>query len=418
MDKNSLPKHWQTKPLGEVGEVISGGTPSTADLENFGGDIAWITPADLSNYTDKFISHGSRNITEKGLKSSSAKLMPKGSILFSSRAPIGYVAIASNQICTNQGFKNLIPYDFMNSEFIYYYLKNAKHLALELASGTTFKEISAKNFAKIPIPVPPLSEQKQIVGEIERRFEKLDKAIENFRQILKNLKLYRQSVLKFAFDGKFTNPNLTNWQTKPLGEVVSQNKHSIKRGPFGSSLKKEFFVSNGIRIFEQYNPINQDPNFKRYFITEEKFKELEAFMACGGDLLISCSGTIGKILELPQNVEKGIINQALLKITLDNEKILNSFFVLFFQSPKMQKEILENTIGTAIKNIVGVKELKQIQIPIPPLSEQKQIVSEIEKRFAKANKIENLINKSLKNAEILKQSILKQAFSGNLKVKK
>ncbi|EGC3388673.1 restriction endonuclease subunit S, partial [Campylobacter jejuni] len=108
------------------------------------------------------------------------------------------------------------------------------------------------------------------------------------------------------------------WKMETLGEILSSDKYSIKRGPFGSALKKSFFVEKGIRIFEQYNPINNDPHWKRYFISHEKFQELEAFKATEGDLLISCSGTLGKIVELPKDTEMGIINQALLKIRLNN----------------------------------------------------------------------------------------------------
>ena len=122
-----------------------------------------------------------------------------------------------------------------------------------------------------------------------------------------------------------------HWQVKKLGEIISKEKYAMKRGPFGSALKKDFFVENGVRVFEQYNPINQDPHWKRYFITQDKFKELEVFKATGGDLLISCSGTLGKILELPKDVEFGIINQALLKIRLDSNQILNSYFIYYFK---------------------------------------------------------------------------------------
>ena len=204
------------------------------------------------------------------------------------------------------------------------------------------------------------------------------------------------------------------WTIKTLGEVLSSDKHSMKRGPFGSSLKKEFFVDSGIRVFEQYNPINQDSDWKRYFITQEKFKELESFKAGAGDLLISCSGTLGKILELPQNVEMGIINQALLKIRLDNTQILNSYFVHLFNSPNMQRIILENTIGSAIQNIASVKVLKQIKIPIPPLEIQRQIVAILEKHFTSADKVSAYIDSCLSKAKQLKSSFLKSAFTGEL----
>ena len=210
-------------------------------------------------------------------------------------------------------------------------------------------------------------------------------------------------------------PNLPkSWQVKTLGEVLSSDKHAMKRGPFGSSLKKEFFVDSRIRAFEQYNPINQDSDWKRYFIAQEKFKELESFKAGAGDLLISCSGTLGKILELPQNVEMGIINQALLKIRLDNTQILNGYFVHLFNSPNMQRIILENTIGSAIQNIASVKVLKQIKIPIPPLEIQRQIVAILERHFTSADKVSAYIDSCLSKAKQLKSSLLKSAFDGTL----
>src|SRR5438105_9759043 len=131
--------------MGEVSTVVGGGTPDTRRPEYFGGDIAWLTPADLSNYTAKHISHGARNLTRAGINNSGAQLMPAGSVLFSSRAPIGYVAIAANEICTNQGFKSFVLENGLNTDFVYYYLRHAKPLATKLASGTTFLEISCKS---------------------------------------------------------------------------------------------------------------------------------------------------------------------------------------------------------------------------------------------------------------------------------
>lgn len=258
------------------------------------------------------------------------------------------------------------------------------------------------------------AEQNLIVKKIESCFEKIDFAISNFKKSKELIGIYKQSVLSHAFNGKLTNSNLNSWQFKKLGEIISKEKYAMKRGPFGSALKKDFFVENGVRVFEQYNPINQDPHWKRYFITQDKFKELEAFKATGGDLLISCSGTLGKILELPKDVEFGIINQALLKIRLDSNQILNSYFIHYFNSNKFQNLILEKTIGTAIKNIASVAELKKFEIPLPNLQTQAQIVAQIEKRFKAADSALNLIEQNLKKAEILKQSILSKAFNGRL----
>ncbi|EAJ0010067.1 restriction endonuclease subunit S [Campylobacter coli] len=202
-----------------------------------------------------------------------------------------------------------------------------------------------------------------------------------------------------------------DWEWKSLGEILSNDKYSIKRGPFGSALKKSFFVENGIRVFEQYNAINNDPHWKRYFISYDKFKELEAFKAIEGDLLISCSGTLGKIVELPKHTEIGIINQALLKIRLDNTKILNSYFIYNFNSPIMQGKILESTLGSAIKNIASVKILKQIKIPLPPLKEQERIVGILDESFAKIDESIKILEQDLLNLDELMQSALQKAFN-------
>lgn len=204
------------------------------------------------------------------------------------------------------------------------------------------------------------------------------------------------------------------WVECKLEDILSNEKYSIKRGPFGSSLKKTFFVPAGIRVFEQYNPINNDPYWSRYYITESKYKELEAFTAKAGDFLVSCSGTLGKILQLPVDVEMGIINQALLKITVNNNLIDSEFFINLFQSPKFQKNILDNTIGTAIQNIASVKELKKIKILLPPLNEQKRIVEKIESEFKKIDEGLEHLEQAKEQIKQYRQSVLKSAFEGKL----
>lgn len=215
-EQNSLPSSWALATIDDIGIVASGSTPSTKEEDNFGGDISWLTPADLSNYDGKYIKKGKRNLTEKGLKSCSATLLPEGSILFSSRAPIGYTVIAANPISTNQGFKNLIPFNEIFNEYIYHYLKGNKDLAESFASGTTFKELSARRFKKIPVPIPPFNEQIRIVSKIEELFSRIDSAEESLRRILPSdskefgliIKL-KKSILKKAFEGRLVpqDPN-------------------------------------------------------------------------------------------------------------------------------------------------------------------------------------------------------------------
>lgn len=185
--------------ISEIGEIVSGATPKTSISANFGGEIPWLTPADLSGYREKYISRGARNLTKQGYDSCSTQLMPAGTVLLSSRAPIGYVAIAKNDICTNQGFKSIVPKEGVDSEFLYYQLKYLKNILQDLGSGTTFKELSAKKLGTVQVVVPPIKEQRCIVSKIEELFSKLEASVAELQTAKEKLKVYRQAVLFRAF---------------------------------------------------------------------------------------------------------------------------------------------------------------------------------------------------------------------------
>ena len=171
---------WKTCKIADLGTVVGGATPSTKKEKNYAdGTIAWITPKDLAGYTNRYIFHGERNITEYGLNSCSAKMMPAHSILFSSRAPIGYVAIAGQELCTNQGFKSVIPNDNTDYMFLYYLLKYNKDKIASMGSGTTFKEVSGSTMKGIEVTVPrSLDEQKKIASILSSIDENIEITIE------------------------------------------------------------------------------------------------------------------------------------------------------------------------------------------------------------------------------------------------
>ena len=166
---------WKKVKLSELGTIVGGGTPSTKKEEYYGGNIPWITPKDLANFGERYIEHGNRNITLAGLENSSAKILPAGSILFSSRAPIGYIAIAANNVSTNQGFKSIIPNSNVDSLFLYYLLKFNKDKIENMGSGTTFKEVSASIMKSIEVFIPTeIVEQRKIsaiLGAIDDKIE-------------------------------------------------------------------------------------------------------------------------------------------------------------------------------------------------------------------------------------------------------
>jgi type I restriction enzyme, S subunit len=187
-----LPEGWVQCQMDDISRVVGGGTPKADDPTNFADDgYPWITPADLSGHDDMYISRGRRSLSEKGLQTSSAVLMPPGSVVFSSRAPIGYVAIANGQVSTNQGCRNFVLEAGVCPEYVYHYLRFAKPIAEQMASGTTFLEISGTNAGRIPIPLPPAAEQARIankVSELEQTLSHTQQRLVRVPAILKRLR--------------------------------------------------------------------------------------------------------------------------------------------------------------------------------------------------------------------------------------
>ena len=187
---------WKEVKLGDVGKIVGGATPSTRNPQNYGGVIPWITPKDLSINKERFIEFGERNISEQGLNSCSAKMLPKGSILFSSRAPIGYVAIAHTSLCTNQGFKSFVPdTEKMDSMFSYYLLKHNSENIANLGSGTTFMEVSGKVMSDFIVNIPDLLTQQEIAGILSS----LDAKIETNNKLNEKLEEMAQAIFKSWF---------------------------------------------------------------------------------------------------------------------------------------------------------------------------------------------------------------------------
>lgn len=151
--KREIPVGWQVENLIDFAEIKNGATPSTTDDANYGGNIVWITPKDLSDQQSKFVYQGERNITKQGFDSCSTSMLPTNSVLMSSRAPIGLVSIAKHEVCTNQGFKSFIPKNIENSIYLYYYIKHHIKQIEQLGTGTTFKEVSRDDLCKFPILV-------------------------------------------------------------------------------------------------------------------------------------------------------------------------------------------------------------------------------------------------------------------------
>jgi len=408
---------WVEIKMKAAGKVITGGTPSTTVSEYWGEGIAWITPADLSGYTNKYIVKGRKSITQKGLERSSAKLMPKGSVLFSSRAPIGYTVIAKNELSTNQGFKSLTPYNFVDSEYLYYYLKSSKQRAESNASGTTFKEISAKALSELPLPLAPLPEQRAIVAKIEQLFSELDNGIANLKAAKAKLEIYRQAVLKKAFEGELTK----EWREKNDIERDRRKNNSAQNdsnnkpcSPNGWEWKK--FEEITLNFDGKRRPLSRAirANFKGeypYYGACEIIDHVKEYIFDGEYLLIGEDGanllSKSKPLAFVATGKFWVNNHAHIVQTKGNHDI--GFLMHQFNSLQINQYVT----GTAQPKL-SQRNLNKIPIAVCSLEEQNQIVQEIETRLSVCDNILCNIEESLEKAEALRQSILKKAFEGKL----
>ncbi len=281
---------WKNCTLADLGEIVGGATPSTKNESYYGGDIVWITPKDLSTFQGRFIHRGERNITADGLNSCSVRIMPPHSVLFTSRAPIGYVAIAENEVCTNQGFKSIVPNTDTDYLFLYYLLVHNRDRIENMGSGTTFKEVSGSVMKGITVSVPIDIEEQRAIARV---LGSLDDKIENNTKINHHLEQMAQTIFKswFVDFEPFGGKQPSDWQDTTLGNLCN----IITKGTTPTTLKKQF-VEKGIN-FVKAESILEDHSFdfsKLAFIDNETNTLLNRSVMQENDIIFTIAGTLGR----------------------------------------------------------------------------------------------------------------------------
>jgi type I restriction enzyme S subunit len=315
----------------------------------------------------------------------------------------------------SSAMKILIPKSkLVNLKFVFYCMQVNK------VRCDTHKRYWISVFAKNKLQLPPLTIQSAIVNKIENLFLNIDKGVGDLIIVQDQLKVYRQAVLKKAFEGGFTNLKVNEgelpegWKWVKIESIIEPGKTALKAGPFGSSLKKEFYVTDGYKIYGQEQVISGNPFLGNYYIDEKKYQELISCKVKPGDILISLVGTVGKVLILPDNIKEGIINPRLIKISLNKSKYDNKFFKYYLESSTVKSIYTINASGTTM-DVLNIGIINKIPFPLPPtLVEQFTIVREIESRLSVCDKVEQSITEALEKADALRQSILKKAFEGKL----
>ena len=395
---------WPVATIGDVCDVVSGATPKTGKPEFWDGNVPWVTPKDLSELGQKHLCDTRRKITRAGLESCSAKMLPARSVLFSSRAPIGLVAINTLPVCTNQGFKSLVPRsDLVSPDFLFWWLKAQEKRIQNKGRGATFKEVSKKIVETLQIPLPPLAEQKRIA----RVLDAADALRAKRREALSQL----DALLQSTFLDMFGDPVGSGWRMVTVEAVARNQNGAIRTGPFGSQLLHSEFVDEGIRVLGIDNAVaNEFREGKPRFITVQKYEQLRRYTVRPRDVLITIMGTCGRCAVVPDDMCTAINTKHLCCITLDRGRCLPEFMHAYFLGHPVARRYLERSAKGAIMSGLNMRVIKSLPIPAAPLDLQHRFAT-----IAKSIEQQKASQRAhLAELDTLFASLQSRAFRGDL----
>ena len=356
---------WPVATIGEICEVVSGATPKTGKPEFWDGNILWVTPKDLSKLGEKYLSDTPRHITEAGLNSCSARMLPAQSVLFSSRAPIGLVAINTLPVCTNQGFKSLVPcFDLVSPDFLFWWLKNQKRYIQSKGRGATFKEISKKIVEDLKIPLPPLPEQRRI-AEI---LDKADALRAKRRAALAKLDILTQSIFLEMFGDPVTNPK--KWPVVTIADICEVK--GGKRLPKGEEYSSTSTPHRYIRVVDLKAGRVEEENL--VFLKPEIQAKIAHYVVNFGDIIISIAGSIGLVAPVPATLNGVNLTENAAKLVPRRGNEFDAVFLAAsLQTPYAQSQIRSH-IGQVTIGKLALFRIEKIKVPLPELALQREFV--------------------------------------------
>lgn len=385
---------WKSVALGDVCKVIAGQSPESVNYNKEGKGLAFYQGK--KDFGDVYVNPPTVWTTEV------TKEANKNDILMSVRAPVGPVNIATENICIGRGLAAIRATERINQAYLFYYLlKIEKELVGN--AGAVFNSINKTQIENLLVPLPPIATQQKIVAKLDAIFVEIEKATAAAEANANNAEALFQSYVTEVFESEKYDFKLVKFGTTA----------SFVRGPFGGSLKKSIFVEKGYAVYEQQHAIYNQFSDIRYFIDETKFEEMKRFELKSGDLIMSCSGTMGKIAIVPEIVQQGVINQALLKIS-PSKNVMGEYIARLLSSKYFQDILTKLSGGAAIQNVPAVSVLKDIEVPVPSIKNQKLIIDIIDILESNKSIINNSYKSKSKELASLKQSILQKAFSGEL----
>lgn len=355
---------WEKRTLSDVCDIVGGGTPSTEHTEYWNGDIQWFTPSEIGK--SKYVSDSNRTISQIGFEKSSARKLPIGTILLTSRATLGEMAIATKECTTNQGFQSLVPQKIYG-EYLYYLQPIIQHYCNQKACGSTFNEISKSELGKCVIPMPCFEEQQKIADFLSN----VDEVIEQSEAEVQNLEQQKKAAMQkiFSQEVRFKREDGTEypeWEEKVLALICQK----IVVGYVGTC-DKYYTDDSGIIMLRTGNLKNgclDDTEVK--FVTKSFHSKNKKSQIYKGDLLIARHGSNGQAVLFDRDYEANALNIVIVRP--DTQVISSNYLSYAFNSFYVNQQVIQVSAGSTQK-VINTKEIEQLIIPNPCLEEQQKI---------------------------------------------
>jgi type I restriction enzyme S subunit len=362
--KLSPPAGWALTSLGEACTVVGGATPDTTEPTFWGDDVPWLTPADLAAHPAKYVAGGARGLTALGYRSSSAQMLPAGSVLFSSRAPIGHVAINTVPLCTNQGFKSLVPEDGVNVEYLYWYMRWATPLIRSVGSGTTFAEVSGKVMRSVPLLLPPPDEQARIAGRLDDLRSQMDRVDLSLSKVEQRLRAFERRLLTDLASAGEVRP-LEEYLVEPLRNGFSAR--AVQGG-------------DGVPVYSISAVTRRD--FSEHYLkpTTVTQKRARGLFCEPGDIFVQRSNTpdlVGSAALYTGPAGKAIFPDLLIRVRV-TDAISPAFLDLYMRTPSVRSYFQGSAQGLAgSMPKISQGTVGALPVPVLPRGEQERLAREV-----------------------------------------
>jgi len=399
---------WQLKAIGDVCDVVNGGTPKTGVKEYWDGQHQWITPAEMGKRATPYIGQTERTITDAGMQNSSARLLPNQSVILSSRAPIGHLVINTKPMATNQGCKGLVPHHGLDSKYLYYYLVSIISLLNDLGTGATFKELSGGKLKEVLVPVAPLPEQQRIVATLDEAFAGIATARANAEKNRQNARALFESHLQSVFTEQGQR-----WVDNKLKAITT--KIGSGATPRGG---EESYKAEGISLIRSLNVHDMGFKYaKLAFLDDAQADDLSNVEVKARDVLLNITGaSVARCCIVPDDVLPARVNQHVSIIRPLQDVLAPEFLhYLLISKPYKDKLLQTGEEGGSTRQAITKAQIQDFNVTYPAfMDDQLTVVTKLDSMLTETQRLESLYQQKIAALDELKKFLLHQAFSGAL----